>query len=56
AIDSSKLQLELGWSPSLQFEEGLAITVDWYLENQAWLDSVTTGGYQHYYEKQYTQR
>jgi dTDP-glucose 4,6-dehydratase len=56
AIDSSKLQRELGWTPSLQFEEGLALTVDWYLANQAWLDSVTSGEYQHYYEKQYTQR
>lgn len=53
AIDSSKLQRDLGWTPSLQFEEGLEKTVDWYLENQAWLDNVTSGQYQAYYEKQY---
>ncbi|GHT35912.1 dTDP-glucose 4,6-dehydratase [Bacteroidia bacterium] len=56
AIDSSKLQRELGWKPSLQFEEGLEKTVDWYLENQAWLDNVTSGAYQKYYEKQYQNR
>jgi len=56
AIDSSKLQKELGWSPSLQFEEGLEKTVDWYLENQEWLDNVTSGDYQKYYEKQYVER
>ncbi|HRY98435.1 MAG TPA: dTDP-glucose 4,6-dehydratase [Bacteroidales bacterium] len=56
AIDSSKLQRELGWAPSLQFEEGLALTVDWYLANQAWLEGVTSGDYQHYYERQYLQR
>jgi dTDP-glucose 4,6-dehydratase len=56
AIDSSKLQRELGWTPSLQFEEGLEKTVDWYLENQAWLDNVTSGAYQKYYEKQYQNR
>jgi len=43
AIDSSKLQRELGWKPSLQFEEGLDKTVDWYLNNQQWLDNVTSG-------------
>jgi dTDP-glucose 4,6-dehydratase len=56
AIDSSKLQHELGWSPSLQFEEGLEKTVDWYLENQAWLDRVTSGAYQRYYEEMYGRR
>ncbi|MBN2175254.1 MAG: dTDP-glucose 4,6-dehydratase [Bacteroidales bacterium] len=56
AIDSSKLQRELGWSPSLQFEEGLGITVDWYLSHQQWLDSVTSGDYQKYYEAQYVKR
>jgi dTDP-glucose 4,6-dehydratase len=56
AIDSSKLQKELGWSPSLQFEEGLEKTVDWYLSNQAWLDNVTSGDYQKYYEEQYVKR
>lgn len=53
AIDSSKLQQELGWSPSLQFEEGLEKTVDWFLDNEEWLQAVTSGDYQHYYEQQY---
>lgn len=53
AIDSSKLQEELGWKPSLQFEEGLEKTVDWFLENEAWLNNVTSGAYQQYYEQQY---
>ncbi len=56
AIDSSKLQRELGWKPSLQFEEGLEKTVDWYLSNQEWLDNVTSGQYQKYYEEQYAER
>jgi dTDP-glucose 4,6-dehydratase len=56
AIDSSKLQKELGWKPSLQFEEGLAKTVDWYLSNQEWVDKLTSGEYLHYYEQQYTHR
>ncbi len=56
AIDSSKIMNELGWKPSVTFEEGLAKTVDWYLANPAWLDSVTSGAYQHYYEQQYVQR
>lgn len=54
AIDSGKLQKELGWVPSLQFEEGLEKTVDWYLENEEWLQQVTSGAYQDYYQKQYT--
>ncbi|TDG37672.1 dTDP-glucose 4,6-dehydratase [Pedobacter changchengzhani] len=53
AIDSTKLQNELNWVPSLQFEEGLAKTVDWYLENEDWLNNVTSGNYQSYYEQQY---
>lgn len=53
AIDSSKLQKELGWKPSLQFEEGLEKTVDWYLTNDVWLNHVTSGAYQKYYEQQY---
>ncbi len=53
AIDSSKLQNELGWSPSLQFEEGLGKTVDWYLENEDWLNNVVSGDYQNYYKQQY---
>ena len=56
AIDSSKLQNELGWAPSLQFEEGLEKTVDWYLENTEWLNSVTSGNYQTYYQEQYSER
>jgi len=56
AIDSSKLQRELGWVPSLQFEEGLDRTIDWYLGNQPWLDAVTSGDYQRYYEKMYSGR
>ncbi|MPM36626.1 dTDP-glucose 4,6-dehydratase [bioreactor metagenome] len=56
AIDSLKLQRELGWKPSLQFEEGLEKTVDWYLANQEWMDNVTSGQYQSYYQKQYEQR
>ncbi|MBC7913891.1 MAG: dTDP-glucose 4,6-dehydratase [Pyrinomonadaceae bacterium] len=56
AIDSTKLQNELGWTPSLQFEEGLEKTVDWYLVNEQWLDDVTSGNYQAYYEDQYDNR
>ena len=56
AIDSSKLQRELGWKPSLQVEEGLEKTVDWYLANQEWMDNIVNGDYQKYYEKQYTDR
>jgi dTDP-glucose 4,6-dehydratase len=56
AIDSSKLQNDLGWKPSLQFEEGLAKTVDWYLANETWLNNVTSGEYQKYYEQQYLSR
>ena len=56
AIDSRKLQKELGWEPSLQFEEGIEKTVRWYLDNQAWLDNVTSGDYQKYYEQMYSNR
>lgn len=56
AIDSSKIQKELGWKPSLQFEEGLARTVDWYMNNEAWLNDVTSGEYQKFYEQQYKKR
>lgn len=56
AIDPTKLQNELGWKPSLQFEEGLEKTVDWYLNNQEWLNNVTSGAYQKYYENQYQHR
>ena len=54
AIDSTKLKDELGWEPSLQFEEGIDKTVQWYLENQEWLNNVTSGDYQAYYQKMYT--
>ena len=56
AIDSSKLKNELGWEPSLQFEEGIEKTVKWYLENEAWLDNITSGAYERYYEEQYSNR
>ncbi|MCR9249749.1 MAG: dTDP-glucose 4,6-dehydratase [bacterium] len=53
AIDASKMSNELGWQPSLQFEEGIEKTVAWYMENQVWLDNITSGDYQHYYQNQY---
>lgn len=56
AIDSSKLKEELGWEPSLQFEEGIEHTVRWYLDNEAWLDNITSGDYERYYEEMYAQR
>ena len=56
AIDSTKLQKELGWEPSLQFEEGIEKTVRWYLENQEWLDNVTSGEYREYYDNMYKDR
>lgn len=56
AIDSRKLQRELGWEPSLQFEEGIERTVKWYLENQEWMDRITSGAYEQYYESMYAKR
>ena len=56
AIDSTKLQRELGWEPSLQFEEGIEKTVKWYLENQDWMDNITSGDYEKYYENMYGNR
>ncbi len=56
AIDSTKLQKDLGWTPSLQFEEGLEKTVDWYLENTEWMENITSGDYEKYYESQYSKR
>ena len=56
AIDSTKLQKELGWEPSLQFEEGIEKTVKWYLENEAWMDNITSGEYEKYYESMYGKR
>ena len=56
AIDSSKLQRDLGWVPSLQFEEGLEKTVEWYLANEEWMENIINGEYQNYYKKQYEER
>ncbi len=56
AIDATKIMNELGWKPSLQFEEGLSKTIDWYLQNQHWMDEITSGAYQQYYENQYVNR
>ncbi|MBR8538186.1 dTDP-glucose 4,6-dehydratase [Carboxylicivirga sediminis] len=56
AIDSSKLMNELGWEPSLQFEEGIEKTVDWYLANEEWLNNIISGDYENYYQKQYSER
>lgn len=53
AIDASKIERELGWKPSLQFEKGIALTIDWYLKNEEWLNGVTSGDYRAYYNKQY---
>jgi dTDP-glucose 4,6-dehydratase len=53
AIDATKINTELGWKPSVTFEEGLSQTIDWYLENEAWLEDVTSGAYLKYYEEQY---
>lgn len=53
AIDASKINEELGWEPSVTFEEGLAETIDWYLSNEEWLQNVTSGDYQQYYDQQY---
>lgn len=55
AIDATKMNKELGWKPSVTFEEGLSITIDWFLANQKWLDNVTSGDYQNYYNNQYSQ-
>lgn len=54
AIDATKIKNELGWEPSVTFEKGLSITIDWYLENESWLNNVTSGQYQSYYEQQYS--
>jgi dTDP-glucose 4,6-dehydratase len=56
AIDAAKIQRELGWTPSVTFEEGLSQTIDWYLQNEEWLGHVTSGAYQHYYKEQYAGR
>lgn len=56
AIDASKIEKELGWKPSIQFEEGFEKTIDWYLENTNWLENIVSGDYQNYYEEQYDKR
>lgn len=56
AIDATKIQQELGWEPSLQFDEGISLTIDWYLDNQDWLENVTSGAYQAYYSEHYADR
>ena len=56
AIDANKIKDELGWKPSVTFQEGLEMTIDWYLENQDWLDHVTSGDYIEYYEKMYNEK
>jgi dTDP-glucose 4,6-dehydratase len=56
AIDAAKLQNDLGWVPSVTFEEGLNRTVDWYLSNEEWLNDVTSGNYANYYKEQYVNR
>jgi dTDP-glucose 4,6-dehydratase len=53
AIDPSKIKNELGWIPSVTFEQGIESTVDWYLQNETWLQNVTSGAYQKYYQAQY---
>ena len=53
AIDAAKINRELGWKPTVTFEQGLEITIDWYLQNQDWLNHVTSGEYAAYYKKQY---
>ena len=56
AIDASKLNKELGWTPAVTFEQGLAATIDWYLQNKAWLENVTSGSYKTYYNEMYNNR
>ncbi len=56
AIDSRKLQAELGWEPSLQFEEGIEKTVRWYLDHQEWMDDIVSGDYERYYGEMYANR
>lgn len=56
AIDATKIHQELGWEPSLQFDEGISLTIDWYLDNQDWLENVTSGAYQAYYSEHYADR
>jgi dTDP-glucose 4,6-dehydratase len=56
AIDATKINKELGWKPSVTFEQGLSETIDWFLENSSWLENVTSGNYQNYYQSMYNNR
>jgi dTDP-glucose 4,6-dehydratase len=56
AIDASKINKELGWKPTVTFEQGLSETIDWFLENSSWLENVTSGNYQNYYQSMYNNR
>jgi dTDP-glucose 4,6-dehydratase len=56
AIDATKINKELGWKPSVTFEQGLSETIDWFLSNQEWLQNVTSGNYQNYYQSMYSNR
>ena len=56
AIDATKLENDLGWTPSLTFEEGLSLTIDWYLDNREWVSNILEGTYMKYYEEQYGER
>jgi len=56
AIDATKIMTQLGWKPSVDFEQGLARTIDWYLQNRVWLRNVVSGDYQKYYEQMYANR
>jgi dTDP-glucose 4,6-dehydratase len=56
AIDATKINRELGWKPTVTFEQGLSETIDWYLENTTWLNNITSGNYQKYYDSMYTNR
>jgi dTDP-glucose 4,6-dehydratase len=56
AIDATKINKELGWKPTVTFEQGLSETIDWFLENKTWLDNVTSGNYQNYYLSMYNNR
>lgn len=56
AIDATKINQELGWAPSVTFEQGLAETIDWFLSNQEWLSNITSGAYANYYESMYAER
>ena len=56
AIDASKIKAELGWEPSVTFEQGIRLTIDWYLNNRQWVNEIVDGSYREYYQKQYSDR